>query len=93
MPNFFPQLTVLKIHSIDLLENLDKTFCTRIEELWVDTDDSDSDDPQLVHPRDITSILAKFENLKSLHLEPSSVKSDVSQLFSVCQKLIEIKRL
>ena len=66
----FPGLKKLKIHleqhsEVAFLRSLDADFCKQIEELWINTK-NDSEEEQ------DGQILAKFRNLKSLELAPSS---------------------
>lgn len=70
----------------DFLRNLEANFCEQIEELWLNTKE-DAEDP------DMTDVLAKFVNLKSLHLARSSMKCDLNHLFEVCPNLTEFKRI
>lgn len=89
-------MKVLKVHShtaIDLLDNLDENFCKKIEELWLNTTNV-AKDPELGHGDDdrLMSILAKFKNVKLLHLDPSFAEFDEKHLLSVCRNLGEIKR-
>lgn len=81
----------LKIHlekhsANEYLRNLDAKFCKQIEELWLKAKGASENG-------DMTHVLAKFENLKSLHLAPSSIKFEADHLFSVCRSLNEIKRI
>lgn len=90
-PDLFPYLKTLKIHleqhsANDYLRNLDAKFCKQIEELWLKAKGASEKE-------DMTNVLAKFENLKSLHLAPSTLKLDADHLFSVCRNLNEIKRI
>lgn len=85
----FPELISLKIHleqhsANEFLRNLGSNFCTQIENLWLNAKDNSENE-------DMTSVLAKFENLKSLHLTQSSIKFDADHLFSVCRNLKKIK--
>lgn len=82
----FPRLKILKIHlehhcANEFLRSLDGIFCEQIEELWLNTKSGDED---------MTDVLAKFVNLKSLHLAPTSINYD-RRLSKVCRNLKEIK--
>lgn len=87
----FLNLKTLKIHleqhsANDFLRSLEASFCEQIEELWLNTK-TDAENS------DMTNDLAKFGNLKSLHLATSSIKLDLNHLFAVCKNLTEIKRI
>lgn len=91
-PMFLPSLKILKIHleqhdAIDFLRNLDEKFCKKIEELSLNV----HNDQKLNHANEITSILSKFESLKSLNLSTTSADFDAKCLFSICQKLKDLR--
>lgn len=95
-PGFFPCLQKLKIHldnhsAVGFLQKCDKYFCERIEELWLNTKDI-LGNQEVEQGADLLSILAKFENVKSLHLNPSVATTiNVNHLFSVCHKLTDLR--
>lgn len=93
-PGFFPFLKILKIHldnhcAIDFFGKCDKKFCTHIEELWLHTK-SIPENHEMEQGSDLVNALAKFENVKTLHMNPSPTL-DSQRLFSVCQKLRELR--
>lgn len=73
----------IEIDDISFIRNLEAVFCEE-DELRLNTK-SNAEDP------DMTNILAKFENLKSLHLALSSIKFDKNQAherFVSCQQAV-----
>lgn len=93
----FPCLKMLKIqlgnHSaIDFLQNLDKSVCSNIEELWLNTKDI-SENQGLEQGAYMMAALAKFENLKSLRMASSFGELNTKQLFLVCPKLNNLQVL
>lgn len=75
---------------MDFLEKCDKHFCERIEELWLNTNGI-LGNQEGEQGADLTSLIAKFENLKLLHLNSASGKLNTEHLFSSCPKLKDLR--
>lgn len=71
--------------AIEFLRQLNPKFCAQIKELWIDAKGVEQHE-KADYDNELTNLLNKFTNLKSLHLNKSCVErlysEDLTQEFS-----------